>query len=301
MKKIASPIILLLAAAIWGMAFSAQKAADTVPPFALGAARSAIAALFILLIIPISDKFLHTGRHLFSKSTVISLNSSELFGGIVCGIVLTLATFFQQAGLSMGADAGKASFITAIYVILVPVYSLILKKRAPVSAWVSVFVAAVGFYLLSVKGSFIISTAELTVFLCSLIFPIHILAIDHFTKRGDGCRISLVQFITAAGLNSLFSAFFENASILDMKAFIIPILYLGIMSSGVAYTLQIIGQKGTPPTASSVILSLESVFGALFGVLLLGESLTLREIFGCLTVLTAVILSQIPTKRKMQT
>ena len=298
MKKFASPLLMLVAAAIWGLAFTAQKASDAIPPFALGAARSAIAALFRLFIIPISDKILHTGRHLLSKRTLVSLTASELCGGMVCGILLTVATFFQQAGMSMGADAAKSSFITAIYVILVPIYSLFLKKKASANAWISVFVAAVGFYFLSIKCDFSISSAEMTVFICSLIFPLHILAIDHFSRKGDGCRISLVQFITATGLNALLSAITENAAISDSKSYVIPILYLGIMSSGVAYTLQIIGQKNTPATASSVILSLESVFGALFGVILLGERLGVREIFGCITVFAAVILSQTSFKRK---
>ena len=298
MKKIASSVLMLIAAAIWGLAFTAQKASDFIPPFALGAARSAIAAIFILIIIPVSDKILHTGRHLVSKATIISLTPDEVVGGVVCGILLTVATFFQQAGMSMGADAAKASFITAIYVILVPIYSLVLKKRAPINAWISVFVAAFGFYLLSVKGAFGISGAEITVFMCSLIFPVHILAIDRFSKRGDGCRISLVQFITATGLNALLSAITEKATLADFKDCIIPVIYLGVMSSGIAYTLQIIGQKNTPPTASSVILSLESVFGAVFGVILLGESLTVREIFGCITVFLAVILSQLTFKKR---
>ena len=298
MKKITSAALMLAAAAIWGLAFVAQKASDAIPPFALGAARSAIAAIFILITLPITDKILRTGRHLLTDEKAPDIKPNEIFGGVICGIILSLASFFQQAGMAMGADAGKASFITAIYVILVPIYSLFLKKKAPVNAWISVLVATVGFYLLSIKGSFEISNGELTVFLCSLFFPLHILAIDFFSKKGDGCRISLVQFVTATGVNSLLSALCENASITDFKMYIIPILYLGIMSSGVAYTLQIIGQKNTPPTASSVILSLESVFGAIFGVIILGESLTTKEILGCITVFAAVILSQLNFKNK---
>ena len=298
MKKILSPLLMLIAAAIWGLAFTAQKASDTIPPFALGASRSIVAAVFLLFIIPLSDKILHTGRHFIAESTVIDIKPTELFGGITCGAILTVASFFQQAGMSMGADAGKSSFITAIYVILVPIYSLFIKKKASANAWVSVFVAAVGFFLLSVSAPFGISGAEITVFLCSLIFPLHILAVDFFSKKGDGCRISFIQFITATGLNAFLSAIFENANISDLGSCILPILYLGIMSSGVAYTLQIIGQKNTPPTASSVILSLESVFGAVFGALILGEKLTPKEIIGCITVFAAVILSQINFKKK---
>ena len=298
MKKITSPLLLFIAAAIWGLAFTAQKASDAIPPFALGAARSAIAAIFILITIPITDKILHTGRHILTDEGAPDITATEIFGGVICGIILSLASFFQQAGMAMGADAAKASFITAIYVILVPIYSLFLRKKASVNAWISVFVATVGFYLLSIKGSFGISSGEITVFLCSLIFPFHILAIDHFTKKGEGCRISLIQFITATGTNALLSALFEKASITDFKDFILPILYLGVMSSGVAYTLQIIGQIKTAPTAASVILSLESVFGALFGVMILGETLTAKEIVGCVTVFLAVILSQLNFKKK---
>ena len=298
MKKITSAALLFIAAAIWGLAFTAQKASDAIPPFALGAARSAIAALFILITLPITDKILHTGRHLLTDIGTPDIKPTEIFGGIICGVILSLASFFQQAGMAMGADAAKASFITAIYVILVPLYSLFLRKRAGVNAWISVFVATVGFYLLSVSGPVGISRGEITVFLCSLIFPLHILAIDHFGKEGEGCRISLIQFLTAACVNSIFSAIFENADPLDFKNYILPIIYLGVMSSGIAYTLQIIGQKNTPPTAASVILSLESVFGAIFGVIILKESLTTKEIIGCITVFCAVILSQLNFKKK---
>ena len=298
MKKITSPLLLFVAAAIWGLAFTAQKASDAIPPFALGTARSAIAAVFILITIPVTDKILHTGRRLLTDEGAPDINATEIFGGFICGIILSVASFFQQAGMAMGADAAKASFITAIYVILVPIYSLFLRKRASVNAWISVFVATVGFYLLSINGPLGISGGEITVFICSLIFPLHILAIDHFSKKGEGCRISLIQFITATGTNALLSALFEKASITDFKDCILPILYLGVMSSGVAYTLQIIGQIKTAPTAASVILSLESVFGAIFGVIILKEALTTKEIIGCVTVFAAVILSQLSFKKK---
>ena len=293
MKKYISSILLLLAAMIWGFAFSAQKAAEALPPFTIGALRSAVAAVFLIVVILFLDKINHTGRHLFGKGRIIDINRTELFGGIICGAVLALASFFQQAGINAGTDAGKTSFITALYVVLVPIYALFLKKRAQIHIWISVAIAAVGFYFLCITGDFSIVPSDLIVLVCSLIFPIHILAIDSFSPRCDGVRMSFIQFVTATVLNTLFMLItepipspvliFENA---------IPILFLGIGSSGITYTLQIIGQKGADPAAASVILSLESVFGVIGSAIILGERMSEREYIGCAIVFVAVILSQ---------
>ena len=293
-KKRILPLGLLFAAAmIWGFAFAAQGAASGIGAFTLGFARSILAGLFLIFVVIILDKVTKSERRLFS-SRGIDLNKHEIIGGVICGTVLAVASAFQQIGINSGADPGKAAFITALYVVLVPIYALTLKKKAPINVWISVFIAAVGFYFLCIKKDFSIASADLLVVACSVIFPIHILAIDHFSPKCDGVRMSLVQFFTAALINLVIALIVESP--LDFGGIfsnILPIIYLGVGSSGVAYTLQIIGQKGVNPAAAAIILSLESVFGVIGAAIFLGQSLTVREYIGCGIVLIAVIISQI--------
>lgn len=298
MKRYLSPLILLTASVIWGLAFSAQKAASAVPPLTLGAIRSIIATLFLLLLLPLSNRICHTGTDLSVKCS-IRFTMRELLGGAILGAILAGASFLQQAGIAAGADASKSSFITSLYVVLVPIYALVLRKRARLNVWISVAIAVVGFYFMCIDGDFSISSAELTVLLCSLVFPLHILFIDYFAPSTNGIRIAIVQFAAAAVISAMPALIFESpieADVIYESA--LPLLYLGVMSSGIAYTLQIIGQRGADPTASALILSLESVFGMLGAMVLLGEWLSTREYIGCATVFIAVILSQINFKRK---
>lgn len=297
LKKYVSPLLLILAAMIWGFAFSAQKAAESVKPFTLGATRSLFAAIFLVFIIILFDKINKTGRKLFSREKKIDLTRVEIIGGIICGAVLAIASFFQQTGINGGTDAGKASFITALYVVLVPIYALALKKRAPINVWVSMPIAIVGFYMLCITESFTIVLSDVFVLVCALIFPIHILAIDKFSPKCDGIRMSCVQFITATVINSILALVFESP--LDFAAIresLFPLLFLGIGSSGIAYTCQIIGQRGVNPAAASILMSLESVFGVVGSALFLGEKMSGREYIGCIAVFAAVILSQIEFK-----
>lgn len=292
-KKYISLALLFAAAVIWGFAFAAQDAASNVGAFTLGFARSLVAGVFLIGVVIAFDKLLGTGRHLFSKRG-IDINKTELIGGVIIGSVLVVASAFQQIGINSGTDGGKAAFITALYVVLVPVYALALKKRAPINVWISVAIAVVGFYLLCIKDDFSIAPSDLLVIACSMIFPIHILAIDHFSPKCDGIRMSMVQFFTAATLNLMVALIAEGPGELGaIFPSILPILYLGIGSSGIAYTLQIIGQKGINPAVASIILSLESVFGIIGTALFLGQTLTPREYLGCAVVLLAVIISQI--------
>ncbi len=295
-SKILSPILLLVASMIWGFAFAAQDAASEVGAFTLGFARSLIAGVFLIFVIILLDRAMRTERKLFSRGK-IDITKYELIGGVICGTVLALASAFQQIGINRGTDGGKAAFITALYVVVVPIYSLLLKKRAPLNVWISVGIAAVGFYLLCIKNDLTVSLSDLLVVACSLIFPIHILAIDHFSPRCDGVRMSMVQFFTAAFINLVIALFTERgAEVTSVFDNILPILFLGIGSSGIAYTLQIIGQKGVNPSAAAIILSLESVFGVVGTAMFLGQTLSVREYIGCGVVLIAVILSQIDFK-----
>lgn len=297
LKKYVSPVLLVIAAMIWGFAFSAQKAAENVKPFTLGAARSLFAAIFLVFVIIFFDKINENGRRLFSKEKKIDLTRVEIIGGIICGAVLAMASFFQQTGINRGTDAGKASFITALYVVLVPIYALALKKRAPINVWISMPIAIVGFYMLCITESFTIVLSDVFVLICALIFPIHILAIDKFSPNCDGIRMSFVQFLTATVINTVLALIFESP--LDFAAVgesLFPLLFLGIGSSGIAYTCQIIGQRGVNPAAASILMSLESVFGVVGSAILLGEKMSPREYIGCIAVFTAVILSQIELK-----
>lgn len=290
--------MLLGAAVIWGFAFSAQKAAEALPPFAIGAARSAVASVFLIFVILFLDKALHTGRHLFNRSQIIDLSRTELIGGIVCGSILTIATFLQQAGLNAGTDAGKTAFITALYVVLIPIYGLFVGRRAKLNSIISVIIAVFGFYFLCIKGDFSIVTSDLIVLCCALVFPIHILTIDKFSPKCDGVRMSFVQFLTSTVLNLILMLIFEDVPpahlVLDNA---LPIVFLGVGSSGIAYTLQIIGQRGTDPTAASLIMSLESVFGVIGSAIVFGEVMTPREYLGSAIVFIAVILAEIDFSR----
>ena len=292
-KKYISTAMLFTAAVIWGFAFAAQDAASNMGAFTLGFARSIVAGIFLVGVVMVFDKILGTNRRLISKKG-IDINKIELISGVILGIVLVVASAFQQKGINSGTDGGKAAFITALYVVLVPVYALALKKKAPINVWISIMIAVVGFYFLCIKNDLTIDTSDILVIAASMIFPIHILTIDHFSPKCDGIRMSLVQFFTAAALNLVIAIITESAT--DFALILpnmLPILYLGIGSSGIAYTLQILGQNGVNPAAASIILSLESVFGVIGTALFLGKTLTPREYLGCAIVLVAVILSQI--------
>ncbi len=295
-EKIISPALLFLAAIIWGFAFSAQDAASNVPPFTLGAVRSLLASLFLIALILIIDKTKKSERRLFSKRGV-DFNKAEIIGGVISGAALAIASFFQQTGINRGADAGKAAFITALYVVIVPIYALALKKRSPARVWVSVVVAIVGFYFLCIDGQFNIATKDLYVLACAFIFPVQILAIDKYSGVCDGVRMSAVQFITATVINTVLALILENPiAFSEIRHSIGAIVFLGIGSSGVAYTLQIIGQKGVNPAVASVILSLESVFGVIGSAIFLKQTLEAREYVGAGIVFFAVLLAEIDVK-----
>ena len=297
-KKYISTLLLLIAAIIWGFAFAAQDAASEMGAFTLGFSRSLIAGVFLIGVVIVFDKLTASERRLFSKKG-IDLNKSEIIGGVIIGAVLVVASAFQQIGINSGTDGGKAAFITALYVILVPIYALALKKKAALNVWISIAIAVVGFYLLCIKEDFTIAPSDLLCIVASMLFPIHILTIDHFSPKCDGIRMSMVQFFTAAILNLVIALFAEGVGEFSLVLpNLLPVLFLGIGSSGIAYTLQIIGQKDVAPATASIVLSLESVFAVVGTSLFLGQSLTPREYFGCGLVLFAVILSQLEIGKK---
>ena len=294
LKKYLSPTLLVLAAMIWGLAFSAQDAATSVPPFTLGAVRSVFATVFLIFVIISFDKISNTRRRLFSKKKIIDVNRTEIIGGTLCGAILAVASFFQQTGIAGGTEAGKAAFITSLYVVLVPVYAIFFKRRAALNVWISMPIAIVGFYLLCITENLSMVFSDVFVLICALIFPFHILVIDRFSPQCDGIRMSFIQFFVASLINAILALIFESPiSFSLIGEHIMPLLFLGIGSSGIAYTLQIIGQRGANPAAASIIMSLESVFGVLGSAIFLGEEMLTREYIGCAILFVAVIISQI--------
>jgi drug/metabolite transporter (DMT)-like permease len=202
-------------------------------------------------------------------------------------------------GINQGTSGGKAAFITALYVVLVPIYALVLKKHVKVNVWIAVFVAVIGFYLLCIKKGEGIVPSDFWVILSAMIYPIHILTIDHFAPKCDCIRMSCLQFFFAFIINGVLAFLLESpVDFVVIGTHILPFLYLGIFSSGIAYTLQILGQKNVNPTVASLILSLESVFGLLGGMMILGDKLELKEYIGAGLIFFAVVLSQIEFKRK---
>ena len=297
-KKLFSVIILLIASIIWGLAFSAQKDAGELGGFTVGAARNLFAVFFLIPILPLMDKISKSGRSMI-KDKRPDFTKAEIIGGIIAGTFMTFATALQQNGISDGTDAGKAGFITALYVVIVPIYALFFGKKSPMRVWVSVGIAIFGFYLLSVKSDFTIVPSDFLILLCAFVFGGQIMAIDLFADKCEGIRLSLVQFATGFILNLIFALITEWPISFELVwDNILSLLYLGIFSSGIAYTLQVIGQKNLNPGVASILLSLESVFGAIGGALIFGEVMSPRESIGSAIVFSAVILSQLEFQKR---
>ncbi len=295
MKRFSSLLILFLAAIIWGAAFVAQKAASALPPLTLIAVRSIFAVVFLIPTIMVYDRLTNSERRLFSTKNrrIIDLRKRELIGGAVCGVFLFIASTLQQAGISE-TDAGKASFITALYVVIVPLLSLALGKRPSLKVWVSVILATVGFYLLCIKESFSLMPSDLVILMCAVVFAFQIISIDKSLPGSCPIRLSLVQFFTCFTLSACLAPIFEGPVSFSLIGTYLPeLLFLGIGSSGIAYTCQIVGQRGTPAPVATVILSLESVFGAISAAIFLGERMTSREYIGCAIVFVAVLVAEL--------
>jgi len=292
LKKSLSACLLVLTAMIWGFAFVAQSVgSDHVGPFTFLASRSFIAGIALLPVILWRKK-----RFPVPQNSAPASRNHLWIGGIACGCALVTASAFQQSGIAY-TTAGKAGFITALYIIIVPILSIFLKKRAPLSVWIGVLLAAAGMYLLCVKEGFTLSRGDFLVLICAFFYAVHILVIDHFSPLTDGVQMSCIQFFTCGTIAAIMMLVFErpsSAAILDAW---LPILYAGLFSSAVGYTLQIIAQKNVPPTLASLLMSLESVFSVLAGWLLLKQALSPKELFGCVLVFLAVILAQLPDRK----
>ena len=287
-KQIGNSLLLLLTATIWGSAFVAQSIGmEHVEPFTFTFARSIIGGLVLLPCILLLGK----RKKGFATKT-------EWIGGICCGIALCCASNFQQVGIQYTTVA-KAGFITALYVVLVPIFGIFMKKRISLVIWACVAVSVAGLYLLCIPaGTFHLAYGDFLVLICAVLFSVHILIIDFYSPKGDGVVISCIQFFTCGILSGIPMLFFENpkmASMIDAKW---SILYAGVLSSGVAYTLQVVAQKNVNSTVASLIMCLESVVAVIAGWIVLGQEMSMREILGCVLMFAAIVVAQLPLTEK---
>lgn len=293
-RSLKNSFLLFLAAFIWGVAFVSQsKGMEYVGPFTFNGIRSLIGAAVLVPVIAFRAKRKNP------EQGQISLKRNIL-GGICCGLALTAASMFQQYGI-LYTTVGKAGFITALYIIFVPIMGIFIRKKVPGTVWISALMAAAGMYLLCIEGSFRVGRGDALVFICALLFSVHILVIDYFSPKADGVLLSCIQFLVCGLVCTSLAFLLEEVRISDLLSGAVPILYAGIMSCGVAYTLQVVGQKDMNPTVAALILSLESVISVLAGWLAYkvgflkeDQTLTGRQIFGCVIVFAAVILAQLP-------
>ena len=289
--KVKNGLMLFLTAFIWGTAFVAQSVGmDYLEPFTFNGVRSLIGGIALLPCIWILQKINGKSQNTGSKKDLIS-------GGIACGFLLFVASSLQQIGLKY-TSAGKAGFITAFYIVIVPVLGIFLRKRIGWKIWTAVVLALAGLYFLCITDSFSIGKGDILVFLCALVFAVHILTIDYFAPKVDGVKMSCVQFFVCGILSLPVMFTIETPKISAMITAWMPLLYAGVLSCGVAYTLQILGQKNTNPAIASLILSMESCFSVLAGWIVLGEKLSVRESAGCVLMFAAIILAQLPGKNQ---
>lgn len=302
-QQIRNSLILFLTAFIWGVAFVAQsKGMDYVEPFTFNCVRSVIGGLFLIPCIFVLNK-LNPERKLeyqaMSPENQRAGRKKLLTGGILCGIVFFVASNLQQFGI-VYTTVGKAGFITAMYIVIVPILGLFFRRKCSPTVWLGVLLAVGGLYFLCITDGFAIGRGELLVFLCAVGFSVHIMVIDYYTQLVDGVKMSCIQFLVNGVLSGICMFVFENPSMGNLLAAWQPILYAGILSCGVAYTLQIVGQKGMNPTVASLILSLESVISVLAGLVLLKQKMSDREILGCVLMFAAIILAQLPGRKKKE-
>ncbi|MCD8019977.1 MAG: DMT family transporter [Clostridiales bacterium] len=325
--KIKNIILLFLTALIWGVAFVAQSVSmDYIQPLTFIFLRSLIGGLVLIPVIAIFDRMSHVDHVAakdknnmaaskgFSDDTMddspeadIRLperkktpwwkDKSLLKGGFACGICLFVANCFQQTGIQY-TTVGKAGFITAFYIIIVPLLGIFLKRKCGVLTWITVGIALVGLYFLCINEELHIQSGDFLILLSALCFAAHIMVVDYFVRFVDGLKMSCIQFLTGAVFAGIGMLLLEEPQISMIIQAAGPILYTGVMSTGVGYTLQIIGQKGVNPTIAALILSLESVFSALSGFVILHQILSVRELIGCALMFTAIILAQLPSRHK---
>ena len=295
-KKIRGNLMLLFTAFIWGASFVAQiSGTKEIGTFTFNFSRNIVASFTLFILIQLWPYIMKSPM----KEMSVKMRKSTIIGGIACGIALTFAMSFQQLGLTgpNATTAGKAGFITALYIVLVPLAFIFIGKKINIKTWACVFLATSGLYLLSIKQGFSIQSGDLLVLGSAFFYALHILIIDYYSPKSNGVKLSMIQFMVVALISGIIMLLVENVVWRDVLDSAIPILYAGMISSGIGYTFQIIGQKDTNPTMASLILSLESVFAVLAGAMILGESLSTREAIGCTIMFLAIVLAQTPSSK----
>ncbi len=296
MKRIplSSGILLFTAAVIWGFAFVAQREGmEYLGPFSFNGARYLLGSAVLLPLVLVRKKAAR------KRGLTRGTRKDTWLGGLCCGLVICSASMFQQLGL-LHTTVGKAGFITTLYIILVPLLGIFLKRKVPRIIWVGAMLSAVGMYLLCINEQFTISKGDGLLLICALLFSVHIMVIDYFSPKVDGVELSCLQFLIAGVICFVIGVLREHPQPADFLAGIIPLAYTGILSSGVAYTFQIVGQRDADPAVAALILSLESVISVLAGWMILGQRLSGRELAGCAIVFAAVILVQLPVKQPLR-
>ena len=297
-KQLKGSFLLILAAFIWGTAFVAQsEGVSKMGVFGFTVIRNYMAVIVLTPII-LFNRF----KRKESKTTFgtefkdIFSDKKLIMGGLLCGIALCFASNLQQIGIKYVSFVGKSGFLTALYIIFVPIAGLFFHKRVGKLVWVGLVFAVVGLYLLCMKGSFVFEFADIMLILCAVMFTVQIMLIDSYVDKVDGVELACIQFFFAATLSLIPMLLVEHNTIADIKAAAIPLIYAGVFSSGIAFTLQIVAQKDLNPTLASMIMSLESVFSVLAGMVILGERSSSREYIGCVLMFVGVILAQLPEK-----
>lgn len=293
-------VLPLLAALIWGTGFVVQDVcADKIMAFTFNAVRFFIAAAALGVVVLVRDAA-RKEKPTASPAEKKAASKRLWLGGILCGAALSVASNFQQLGISAGTDAGKAGFLTALYVVLVPVFGLFFGRKVSVPVWIAVGLSVVSLYLLCIKDSFSLEPGDLLILVCALCFAVHILVIDRVGAGCDGFRLSCVQFLFAGIISSVFMFIFDTIDFASIMSCALPLLYAGIFSSAAGYTLQILAQKDSNPTVVTILLSMESVFAVIAGTIILNQKMSVREYIGCVLMFAAVVLAQItfPKRKK---
>lgn len=292
MRKLTGTIILLITALVWGFAFVVQRqGATALDGYSFSELRYVIATVSLVVLVALSDFI--AKKHGKER---IGFNRDTVVGGIICGVVLMFSTLVQQLGLEE-TEAGKAGFITALYIVIVPFMSMITGRKTTVNGRFAIVIAIAGFWLMCVTGDFTVSKGELLILLCAFAFSLQIIFIDLYAQKADALKFNLMQFATCAVVGLPFMAWNGFPSAESIGDCILPLLYIGVLSSAVAYTLQVAGQKRVSPSTSTLIMSLESVFSLIFGAIFLNEQNSARELGGCLLVFIAVFVAQFSVER----
>lgn len=298
-KRLKSDALLLLTAFIWGSAFVAQKVGADIGTFTYNGIRTFIGGLVLIPVILVLDAMAKKKNPVDTRPQEEKAAEKKLLilGGICCGLALFVASTLQQYGITF-TTAGKAGFITSLYAVIVPIMSIVLGKKVRPIIWLCVVLGACGLYLLCIpKGEgFHLQVGDLFVLICAFAFAVHILIIDYFSPKVNGVKMSCIQFLLAGAIGIVCMFIFEEPSMSAILAAWMPILYAGVLSCGVAYTLQIVAQADADPTEASLILCLESVFSVITGAIILGESMSMRGLLGCALIFGAVVVSQLPSK-----